>query len=215
MKNEPTSDSEVAPIPNAIETNLRSGKRVCLRPLRPDDDQRIQQGIAELSDRSRYLRFFSGFKEVPPSVVERLADIDGSDHIAWGMVDLDEHNARGFAAAHAIRDDSDENSGEFAIAVLDDYHGQGVARSLMTAIFHNCIVEHMETLTVEILNENFKAKKLLRSVGAKMVDIEGGITTHELPVEMALKMLQKNSQGRPVRCIFDAFATLMVDTRKE
>ena len=44
--------------------------------ITPDDEQLLRDGIARLSAESRYLRFFSPARELPPAVIERLvADI--------------------------------------------------------------------------------------------------------------------------------------------
>ena len=72
----------------AIYTSLKTGKRIYLRPIRPQDGLRIRESIANLSDQSRYYRFFSGMKNVPDSVLERLLAVDGVNHLAWGALDL-------------------------------------------------------------------------------------------------------------------------------
>ena len=41
-----------------ITTQLNDGTPVCIRRVRKDDEQRLRDGIAQLSPQSRYLRFF-------------------------------------------------------------------------------------------------------------------------------------------------------------
>jgi len=42
----------------SITTQLNDGTPVCVRRVRKDDEQRLRDGIAQLSPQSRYLRFF-------------------------------------------------------------------------------------------------------------------------------------------------------------
>jgi hypothetical protein len=73
----------------SVDATLDNGTRICLRRVRHSDLELIEKGISQLSDQSRYLRFFTGSKTMPPSVVERLADVDGTRHLAWGVVHME------------------------------------------------------------------------------------------------------------------------------
>lgn len=179
--------------------------QVCLRPLHPSDQDRIERGIMELSDRSRYLRFFSGFKTVPPSVVERLSAVDGVNHIAWGVVNLDADDHPAIAAAHAIRDSDDPAKGEFAIAVLDDYHGKGVSRVLIAALFANCLEQGLRKLDIAVMRENNKAVRLIAALGAEMTQSEGAVAFYRLDLESTLDALRMMEKPTGFRDIFAAF----------
>ncbi len=198
--------SETDPdLPCSIVTELRSGMQVCLRPLHPSDQDRIERGIMELSDRSRYLRFFSSFKTVPPSVVERLSAVDGVNHIAWGVVNLDADDHPAIAAAHAIRDSDDPARGEFAVAVLDDYHGKGVSRVLIAALFANCLEQGLRKLDIAVMRENNKAVRLIAALGAEMTQSEGAVAYYRLDLESALAELREMAKPAGLRDIFAAF----------
>lgn len=198
--------SETDPeLPCAIVTELRSGMQVCLRPLHPSDQDRIERGIMELSDRSRYLRFFSSFKIAPASVVEKLSAVDGVNHIAWGVVNLDGDDHPAIAAAHAIRNSDDPTTGEFAIAVLDDYHGKGVSRVLIAALFANCVEQGLRKLDIAVMRENTKAARLIAALGAEMTQSEGAVANYSLDLERALDALQAMEKPTGLRDIFAAF----------
>ena len=102
----------------SVDTRLDDGTNVCLRRVRHSDIGRIEEGISQLSDQSRYLRFFSGSKTMPPSVVEKLASVDGIHHLAWGVVNMDGEDHPAVAAAHVFRETESDDVGEFAIAGL-------------------------------------------------------------------------------------------------
>ncbi len=192
-------------LPCVIVAKVRSGMEICLRPLHPSDQDRIEQGIMELSDRSRYLRFFSSFKIAPPSVVERLSAVDGINHIAWGVVDLEKEGHPAIAAAHAIRDGKYPEKGEFAIAVLDDYHGKGVARALIAALFANCREQGITMLDIAVMHENKKAARLVAALGAEPTKSEGAVAHYRLDLETALNALRAMEKPAGLRTIFAAF----------
>jgi GNAT superfamily N-acetyltransferase len=173
-----------------IETTLADGRPVCLRTIRPSDEARIREGITEMSDRSRYLRFFSAFREPPESIVKRLSAVDGHDHIGWGAILLDGVDNPPIAAAHAIRSEDDGAKGELAIAVLDDYHGLGVARMLIAAVLCDCLNEGLTRLEMQVLAENRPAANLAQALGGTRGSAIDSVSHYHLDVRTALESLQ-------------------------
>jgi len=190
----------------SVDAILDSGTHICLRRIRHSDIERIEDGINQMSDQSRYLRFFSGSKTMPPAVVERLASVDGTHHLAWGVIHMDEPDHPAIAAAHVFRTSQSSDTGEFAIAVLDQYHGQGIARLLMTTIFLDCYCEGFRQLQIDILRNNKKASGLVRSVGATPCAQEGPVAQYGLVIRDAISALQKMESPRAIQDIMAAFA---------
>lgn len=189
----------------SVDAKLDNGTKVCLRRVRHSDLGEIEKGISQLSDQSRYLRFFSGSKTMPPSVVERLASVDGINHLAWGVVNMDKEDHPAIAAAHVFRETEASDTGEFAIAVLDQYHGLGVARILMTAIFLDSYCEGLRQLRIDILRNNKKAYGLIRSVGATPSAMEGSVAQYDLVIKDAISALQKMDNPIAIPDIVAAF----------
>ncbi len=189
-----------------IETKLSDGRPVCLRTIRPSDEAKIRDGIREMSDRSRYLRFFSAFREPPESVVKRLVAVDGHDHIAWGAILLDGKHYPPVGAAHAIRSNTYASTGELAIAVLDDYQGQGLARMLIAAVLVECNQEDLQNLDVHILSENQVATNLIVSIGAQRVKGIGSVRNYQLNVGEALDKLSHTAQPLGVTDVLAALS---------
>lgn len=150
----------------------------------------IRDGIAHMSDRSRYLRFFSAFRTAPDSIVKRLSAVDGYDHIGWGAILLDGGEHPPIAAAHAIRSAERPDSGELAIAVLDDYQGLGIARMLIAAVLADCVDEGICRLDMQVLGENRAAARLLLSLGAAQTESHGSVVTFTLNAEETLERLR-------------------------
>lgn len=164
-----------------IHTKLENGTRICIRPITANDEDRLRDGIAELSDRSRYLRFFTNLKRVPETIIHRLADADGEHHIAWGAIDFDKDDKPAIGAVHAMRD-GHEAKADLAIGILDDYHAMGIARMLLTALVFDCARQGITTLVADTLAENKKAIGLFRSLGAKSISEPGPVARFQLDI---------------------------------
>lgn len=190
-----------------IETQLSDGRPICLRTIRPSDEAQIRAGIADLSDRSRYLRFFSAFREPPESIVKQLSAVDGHDHIGWGAILLDGDDNPPIAAAHAIRSEDDPLLGELAIAVLDEFQGFGVARTLIAALLFDCARENLPRLEMQVLGENRAAANLLTELGATRKPALDTVQHYIFDVEATLQNLQRKKQPVGVAAVFAALQT--------
>ena len=187
-----------------IETVLSDGRPVCLRTIRPSDEARIRDGINEMSDRSRYLRFFSAFRSPPESIVKQLSAVDGHDHIGWGAILLDGGECPPIAAAHAIRSKDVPSQGELAIAVLDDYHGLGLARMLIAAVLLDCIDEDLRALDMQMLSENRAAHNLVTFLGAKRAPALDSVSHYVLDAREALQILRSDHASEGLMAVFAA-----------
>jgi ribosomal protein S18 acetylase RimI-like enzyme len=187
-----------------IETTLSDGRPVCLRTIRPSDEARIRNGIADMSDRSRYSRFFSAFREPPESIVKRLSAVD---HIGWGAILLDGKEYPPIAAAHAIRSDDDPSLGELAIAVLDDYQGLGLARTLIAALLVDCADQEIACLEIQVLADNRPAKKLVTELGATRTAALDSVTHYTLDVSSTLSRMQNSQHPGSIADVMAALRT--------
>ncbi|MFN7165349.1 MAG: GNAT family N-acetyltransferase [Hyphomonas sp.] len=192
----------------SLSVQLDSGEPVLLRPISRRDTDRMREGIAALSDHSRYLRFFNGSQTMPEHVIERLCDADGWKHIAWGAIDLDRPDLPAIGAAHAIRRGTSREA-ELALAVLDDWHGKGLARLLLTGVVADARAAGITQLTAESLAENRATRQLFLSLGGLSVHREGPVVSYRFDIATAaqkLEALTKNPAGETVRAGLQASA---------
>lgn len=189
-----------------IETRLNDGTPVCIRRVRKDDEQRLKDGIARLSPQSRYLRFFSGMREAPPQVLRALVTVDGHDHIAWGALRSDLPDTPALGVVHAFREQDDPETAEFSVAVIDDYHGLGLARLLCAVLLLDCARERLDHLEVHILPENRPALALARSLGAEGRGYEYGVSQFEIDIPEALAALKAEADVPGLAAVFAQFA---------
>lgn len=188
-----------------IQTQLNDGTPVCIRRVRPEDEARLKEGIARLSPQSRYLRFFSGMREAPPQVLRALASADGHDHIAWGALRSDLADTPALGVVHAFRYADDPEAAEYSVAVIDEYHGRGLARLLTAVLLLDCAREGLERFTVHILPENRPALALARSLGAEGVGHEGGVSVLEIDIAEALAALRAEPDVPGLAAVFEQF----------
>jgi len=188
----------------AVHSALNDGTAVCLRTITPDDAPLIRDGIARLSAESRYLRFFSPASALPDAVVEKLADVDGHDHIAWGAICSDCPGRPPIGAVHAVRHRHDGPVGEFSVAVLDEFQGQGLARMMTAALLVHCHAEGLGMLDVHILSENAAARRLVKSLGAAWAGEAAGVADYRLDVAAAIEALRADTGAPGVQDVLRA-----------
>lgn len=194
-----------------IQTVLNDATPVCIRRVRREDEARLRDGIAQLSPQSRYLRFFSGMREAPPQVVRTLASPDGHDHIAWGALRSDLASTPALGVVHAFRDVDDPDTAEFSVAVIDDYHGRGLARLLTAVLLLDCAREGLAQFNVHILPENRPALTLARSLGAHGAGYDEGVSVLEIDIAEALAALRAETDVPGLPAVFAQFAAAAAD----
>ena len=183
---------------------LDDGTVVCLRTITPEDEALLREGIAKLSAESRYLRFFSPAPQLPDDVIERLVDVDGHDHIAWGAICTECEGQPAVGAVHAVRYRHGGRAGEYSVAVLDAFQGKGLARMLTAALLVQCLAAGLAVLDVHILSENRAATKLVKSLGAIWKNEGAGVAEYLLDVAGAIAVLRADSDARGVQDVLRA-----------
>src|SRR5262249_22953851 len=108
---------------------LPDGTRVRLDPIGPADRNDLLAGFADLSRRSRYLRFFSAMPRLHDGLLAQLLDTDPVRHVAIGARlvrpnDCVEGRIVG-VARYFVRAGSNDTV-EPAVAVIDALHGRGL-----------------------------------------------------------------------------------------
>ncbi|WP_370187002.1 GNAT family N-acetyltransferase [Qipengyuania sp.] len=191
--------------PSSIVTQLADGRDICIRTMGPDDEERLRGGIARMSPRSRYLRFFSGGASPPDWVIERLLDVDGVLHLAWGAIDMSQPGEPVMGAVHAMRPSAGEREAEFSVGVVDDYHAMGVGRLLAATLLLDAADGQMEAFRAHVLAENEAARGFIRRLGGRHVAQDGPQAEYLLEVAPALARLRQESDPPGLAAIFAHF----------
>ena len=191
--------------PASITTRLADGRPMCIRAVSPMDEGRLRDGITRMSPRSRYLRFFTGGASPPEWVIERLLDVDGVLHLAWGAIDLSLPGDPVMGAVRAMRPQADRREAEFSVAVIDEYHGMGVGRLLAATLLLDAAAGQLDSLRAHVLAENEAARGFIRRLGGRHVAQDGPETEYLLDIPAALARLREERDPPGLTDIFAHF----------
>lgn len=148
----------------AVEVRLRDGRTVTVRAIRADDRERLQDAVRRLSPSSRYSRFFSPLRELPAALLERATRPDGEREMQ--LVAVAPHGAGEEIIAGARYAATAENgSCEFAVAVVDAWHGVGLARVLLEALMRSAQTRGFARMEGYVLATNAAMLGLAKRLG--------------------------------------------------
>ena len=167
--------------PSGLTTRV-AGVRVLVRPILASDKGGLRLGMARLSPVSRRHRFFSARAELDDELVAYLTEVDYRSHFAWAAVAVDLPGRPIIAVARYIVGEQPKTA-EFAIAVGDDYQGQGLGTLLYQLLTIVARSNGIEQFSASVLAENVPMRRLLTSAGAKFELEEVGVlrATMDLP----------------------------------
>jgi len=152
---------------------LRGGGMYTVRPVHPDDAQMLQRLVQALSPESRYFRFASQFRELPPVMLSRFTLIDYDREMALVAV----VNSRSFAAnGEAVETERivgvsryitnpDQSTCEFSLVVADDMSGKGLGSRLMESIIDVARDKGLSEIDGLVLANNAEMLRLMKKLG--------------------------------------------------
>jgi ribosomal protein S18 acetylase RimI-like enzyme len=149
---------------------------VQVRPLRSDDTEAVETVFADLSDRSRYLRFDSPVPCLSGSMRRMLLDVDEGDRLALLAQAQTSNGCEPVGIARLIRTGPGE--AEIAVAVVDAWQRRGVGRMLLTAVQAAAAERKIDRLSAFVLAENHAAQRLIRAVFPRSTSSPDGATVH-------------------------------------
>jgi acetyl coenzyme A synthetase (ADP forming)-like protein len=138
---------------------LTDGSLVHVRPLRPDDEERMLGLYNRLSDESIYLRFFSPVPRPTAAHFERLTNIDYRDHMALAALVGDD------IVAMARYDRDEAHRAEVAFTVQDDQHGRGLGTLLLEHLAVIARHHGIDTFVADTLPHNYKMLNVFAAAG--------------------------------------------------
>ena len=160
--------ARVAAPPLHERFRLRNGEQVLIRPVRPSDADAEQVFVRSLSPTSRLLRFHLGIRELAPETLRAFTNVDERRHVAV-VAQQGGPGGRIVADARYVRDDGDDTSAEFAIAVADEWQGRGLGRHLMRRLLDHAAAHGVRRMWGHVLYENPRMLAMVREAGGRFV----------------------------------------------
>lgn len=169
------------PMNKCVEVLLKNGARALLRPVQPDDKERIAGGLVRLSTESRYSRFFTPTPTFSKEQMRYLTEVDQLKHVAWIAVDPSKPAQPGLGIARFIRSDDDHSVAEAAFTVIDEYQHLGLGNHLLAVLYLLARRQGIRILHCSILAGNRNVTEWFRKLGASAT-LKQGVCEVDLPV---------------------------------
>lgn len=151
--------------PAAERLPLPGARAALVRPIAAADAVAEQAFVGALSLDARHMRFHIGLRQLSPTMLRRMTEVDQRDHVA--LVALDAGDGRTIVAdARYVRDETRPDEAEFAIAVADDWQSRGLGRTLFARLAEHARRQGLTALYGDVLAENRRMLVLMRGMGA-------------------------------------------------
>ncbi|BAL92103.1 putative acyl-CoA synthetase [Actinoplanes missouriensis 431] len=142
---------ENSAIPRSADVLLADGSTAHLRQIRPEDAPAIVDFHSRMSDRTRYLRYFSPYPRIPERDLQRFVNVDHRDREAFVTVDAD---GRITAVGRYERLGPDSPDAEVAFVVEDAHQGRGIGSVLLEHLAEAARENGVTRFVAEVLPEN-------------------------------------------------------------
>lgn len=145
---------------------LPNGRVVTIRPIRPDDAERLTLHHERLSPESRYRRFMGSKPMLTAADLRYLVDIDGDTHYALVATVAEPAGEQIVGVARFVRLRDTPDAAEFAIVVADDWHRQGLAGELMGRLADAAVTRGIDRFHAVVFADNVPMLRLINALAA-------------------------------------------------
>ena len=165
----------IRPYPEELEEWISwQGRRVLLRPIKPEDGTQHVEFFNALDPEDVRYRVFMRMRELQRPQLARLTQIDYDREMAFiATSEREPGRFETLGVARAIAD-PDNISAEFAIIVRSDIKGRGLGSILFGKLIAYCRSRGTRELVGEALVENHRMTALVRRFGGSVAFSEHG-----------------------------------------
>lgn len=144
-----------------VTERLKGGTAVIVRPIRPDDKQRVLAAFRALLPETVYTRVFTHKSDLSPAELARLTEIDFRSEVALVVTrgEGDNETIIGSGRYFAFDGPGGRPHAEVAFVVEEDYQGMGIAGMLLRHLAAIARARGIVCLDAEVLPAN---KAMLR-----------------------------------------------------
>ncbi|MEU6538614.1 GNAT family N-acetyltransferase [Streptomyces sp. NPDC047000] len=201
---------------------LRDGGTARIRPITADDAGRMVSFYEQVSDESKYFRFFAPYPRLSAKDVHRFTHHDFVDRVGLAAtvggefiatVRYDRIGPGGMPASGAA------DEAEVAFLVQDAHHGRGVASALLEHIAAVARERGIRRFVAEVLPANTKMIKVFTDAGyTQKRSFEDGVVHLEFGIEPTDRSLavqrarEQRAEARSVRRLLAPGAVAVVGT---
>lgn len=156
----------ITPYPTryVLQTVLRNGRRVILRPIRPEDEPLEKEMLSSLSEETQRGRFFTVLKDITHDMLVKFCHIDYDREMAIVAETFEDGKRRIIGIGRLIMDPDGER-GECAVVVHDDFQRQGLGLRLMDMLLAVGEEKRLKEVYAYVLSSNKKMLNLAKKMG--------------------------------------------------
>jgi len=157
-----------ARFPSALIDRIRlaDGREVVVRPVLAIDAEAEQAFVRGLSLESRRKRFHLPIRELSPTLLRQLTDVDHVGHVAIVAEALASDDAPTIVADARYVNENGET--HFAIAVADAWQGIGLGRALMQRLLRYAARHGIARMVADVITDNTAMTRLAASFGGRL-----------------------------------------------
>lgn len=150
-----------APAPAHWEADVavRDGRTVRLRPITPDDAERLAAFHRSLSDETVYLRFFAPYPELSERDIHRFTHVDHVNRVALVAT------VGGELVGVGRFDRLDDRDAEVAFVIRDDHQGRGLGSVLLEHLAAAARERGVRRFVAEVLPQNRRMLATFQEAG--------------------------------------------------
>ena len=172
----PAERLAIRPYPSELEEEVEhGGRRLLLRPIRPEDTPQHRSFLSRIAPQDLYTRFFSVVRELPEADLAHFTQIDYDRDMAFVAVERTGSGAEEILGVARACADPDNNAAEFAVLVRSDLKRQGLGRLLMEKLVRYCRARGTQQLWGNVLSENTAMLHLSLSLGFRVRGVDRNV----------------------------------------
>ena len=172
---------------------LRDGSVVHLRPISPEDADRLRVFHSQLSPETIYYRFFAPYPELTDKDVRRFTQVDHASRVALVAT------VAGEIVGVGRYDKVSATDAEIAFTVRDDYQGRGLGSVLLEHLAVAARERGIRRFVAEVLPQNRRMTATFSHAGYKVAqELADGVVKLAFEVE-ATKSVRAVMQAREQR----------------
>lgn len=179
---------------------LSDGGTVHLRPIVPSDGDALLAFHGRMSQRTRYLRYFGAYPQIPPRDLERFTTVDHHERVAFVAMLGDDI----VAVARYERIDHGVLA-EVAFVVEDRHQSRGLGPILLEHLAAAARERGIERFEAEVLAENAAMLGVFRAAGYHLVrEMDEGVFHLEFaidPTDESVAVARSREQAAEARSV--------------
>jgi GNAT superfamily N-acetyltransferase len=172
---------QLAPFPEYIR--LLDDSNIRLHELRSRDREKLRTFFAGCSPESIRYRFLSSIKAPSDSLLDYLADADGSHHFALVVVQGQGDDEKIVAESRYVVLKDRPYTAEISLLVLDEMHRRGIGMLLVQELMGIASSRGITRFSADVLGDNRAILSLLRKIGHPLSStVSQGVIHIEFPI---------------------------------